>query len=113
MPWSDQTSTDALRLRLGSAVAEIDGLYSELAATAEPGLQRRLRNQLAQAAQRLADLAGTAAGTRTGPTASVPGRRNQLSRLRRRQAAVVRGAEWVINRYREDPPRSAPDREAR
>lgn len=84
-------------LRLGAAVAEIEGLYTALLNTTSPGRRRRLRAELSGAAERLAGLAA-APGRGRGALPSAPRR----SRRQRRKALAERGAAWIIARYGRD-----------
>lgn len=84
-------------LRLGAAVAEIEGLYAALLRTTSPGRHRRLRAELARAAERLAELAAVP-GQGRGASPVTPRR----SRLQRRKALAERGAAWIIARYGSD-----------
>ncbi|MEU8695900.1 hypothetical protein [Streptomyces sp. NPDC048665] len=81
-------------LRLGAAVAEIEGLYTALLKTTSPGRRRRLRAELSRAAERLAGLAA-APGPGRGALPAAPRR----SRRARRKALAERGAAWIIARY--------------
>jgi hypothetical protein len=74
-------------LRLGAAVAEVEGLYNALLDADTRRGKRRLRWELSSAAQRLANLA--AADTSTPVSA----------RRRRRMLVATRGADWVTARF--------------
>ncbi len=80
-------------LRLGAAVAEIEGLYTALLRTSRPGRRRRLLQELARAGERLARQGGTLPGASSAAASPVPSRRE------RRQALAERGAAWIISRY--------------
>ncbi|MEU9347707.1 hypothetical protein AB0D74_41585 [Streptomyces sp. NPDC048278] len=85
-------------LRLGVALAEVEGLYSALLRAGSPGKRRRLRAELARAAGRLAELATPPPGS-PSMAASVP-----RSRWGRRRVLAERGAAWIAARYRRDAP---------
>lgn len=89
-----QGPTGSTNLRLGAAVAEIEGLYAALR-TAGGGLHRdRLLAELARAGRRLSDLALVPrAGGR-----SLPPR----SRWERRRSLAARGAARIIALTAED-----------
>lgn len=93
MPHSDAQRHDA-NLRMGAAVAEIEGLYTALLRTRSAGRRQQLRAELARAAERLAALA-TVPGQRQG-ISPVPRRR---TRRERRRALAELGAAWIIERH--------------
>lgn len=93
MPHGDAQQRDA-NLRLGAAVAEIEGLYTALLRTRSPGRHQRLRAELARAAERLAALAAVP-GQRQGIS---PAPRRRTRRERRRALAEL-GAAWIIERH--------------
>ncbi|MDH6110418.1 putative anti-sigma-YlaC factor YlaD [Kitasatospora sp. MAP12-15] len=94
MPWGDRDTSNAAELRLAAAVAEIEGLHTALLRSADPARRRRLLGQLAAAARRLADLAGTAPGL-------IPAQARGISRRQRRRAAITRGANWLLRATRD------------
>jgi plasmid stabilization system protein ParE len=96
MPHGDTRRVRETNLRLGAAVAEIEGLYSALLRTSDPERRWRLRADLARAARRLAALALLPPGQR--PPESI----TRGSRWRRRRKLAARGAEWIMNRYGRD-----------
>ncbi|MFD8719205.1 hypothetical protein ACFV2H_14690 [Streptomyces sp. NPDC059629] len=79
-------------LRLGAALAEVEGLYSALLRTASPRRRRRLQAELSRAAGRLAELAAVSKARPEGGS----GRR---SRWGRRRVLAERGAAWITARY--------------
>lgn len=85
-----------VNLRLGVALAEVEGLYTALLRADSPGRRRRLQSELARAAGRLAELAAALPGS-PSPTASV-----RRSRWGRRRVLAERGAAWIAARYRRD-----------
>lgn len=96
MPQGDTRHVRETNLRLGAAVAEIEGLYSALLRTSDPERRWRLRADLARAARRLAALAVLPPG-KPAPDPVARG-----SRWRRRRKLAARGAEWIMNRYGRD-----------
>ncbi|MFF7140212.1 MULTISPECIES: hypothetical protein [Streptomyces] len=90
MPQERFPSTGSTNLRIGAAVARIEGLYAALR-TAGPGIRRdRLLAELEESARRLAAMTGAAAqGHGTAPA---------QSRRGRRRALAARGAAWIIAR---------------
>ncbi|MGV9565120.1 hypothetical protein [Streptomyces sp. NPDC003480] len=93
MPHGDVQRRDA-NLRLGAALAEIEGLYAAMLKTTSPGRHRRLQADLAHAARRLAALAVVSV-PRPGTSAVVVRR----SRRERRRTLAERGAAWIVARY--------------
>jgi hypothetical protein len=87
----DHRSTDAAALRLAAAVAEIEGLHAALTHTTDPQRRRRLLDELARAATRLAGLAAARPGR-------IPAQSRGNSRRQRRRAALLRGAHWLARR---------------
>ncbi|MEU9451885.1 hypothetical protein [Streptomyces sp. NPDC048277] len=85
-------------LRLGAALAEVEGLYTALLKAGSPRRRRRLRAELARAAGRLAELAAAAPGSESRATGA------RRSRWGRRRILAERGAEWIAARYRRDVP---------
>ncbi|GHJ41319.1 hypothetical protein [Streptomyces sp. TS71-3] len=81
-----------VNLRLGAAVAEVEGLYAALLRAGSSERRARLQAELARAAGRLAVLAD---GLPKAPPLTVGVRR---SRRARRRALVERGAAWIIAR---------------
>lgn len=93
MPHGDVPRHD-VDLRIGAAMAEIEGLYTAMLKTTSPGRRRRLQADLARAAGRLSALAAVSAPGRT--TSAVVARR---SRRERRRALAERGATWIVTRF--------------
>ncbi|MGH1554794.1 hypothetical protein ACRAWF_31280 [Streptomyces sp. L7] len=93
MPRGDMQRVRDANLRLGAALAEVEGLYSALLRADSSRRRERLRIELARAAGRLAVLAETSPGE---PAARV-GLRG--SRRERRRALAERGAAWITARY--------------
>ncbi|MBV9023467.1 MAG: hypothetical protein JO362_06670 [Streptomycetaceae bacterium] len=93
MPHGDTWRVRETNLRLGAAIAEVEGLYSALLRANSPERHVQLRADLACAARRVAALAILPAGQR--PPAPVA--RN--SRWRRRRRLAARGAAWIAARY--------------
>ncbi|MEU1511099.1 hypothetical protein ABZ490_02905 [Streptomyces sp. NPDC005811] len=88
----DRRRVRAADLRLGAAMAEVEGLYAAVLRAGTPGRRRRLQAELSRAAGRLADLAAPP----SDPRARTAVRR---SRWGRRRALAERGAERIIARY--------------
>jgi len=82
-------STGSTNLRIGAAVARIEGLYAALRITGPGARRNRLMTELEDAARWLA--AVTKAAKNGG--APVP-----HSRRARRRAMAARGAAWIIAR---------------
>ncbi|MGW7539550.1 hypothetical protein ACWGKQ_00280 [Streptomyces sp. NPDC054770] len=80
-------------LRIGAALAEVEGLYSALLRAGTADSRRRLQAELARAARRLAALADAPA---QAPSPATGVRR---SRRGRRRALAEHGAAWIIARY--------------
>ncbi|MEV0263645.1 hypothetical protein AB0I49_20220 [Streptomyces sp. NPDC050617] len=92
-----QPPTGSANLRIGAAVAQVEGLYSALRTTA-PGARRdRLMADLARAGRRLAAVteatASASGGAADGGTVVPP-----RSRWQRRRALAARGAGWLAAR---------------
>ncbi|MGW5651347.1 hypothetical protein [Streptomyces humi] len=98
MPHRDIRRVRETNLRLGAALAEVEGLYTALVRTDSPGRRRRLMTDLARAADRLAGLAAAPPGPRP------PNSGARRSRWARRRVLAERGAEWIAARYRRDVP---------
>ncbi|MER6572174.1 hypothetical protein ABT288_39870 [Streptomyces sp. NPDC001093] len=80
-------------MRLGAALAEVEGLYAALLRAGSSERRRGLQAELARAAGRLATVAAM-------PTQAPPPRpAGQRSRRGRRRALAERGAAWIIARY--------------
>ncbi|MFJ9629627.1 hypothetical protein ACIQPR_25760 [Streptomyces sp. NPDC091280] len=94
MSRGDMQRVREANLRLGAALAEVEGLYTALLRAGSSRRRERLRRELARAADRLAVLAETpvpeALSARGGPRGS---------RRQRRRALAERGASWIIARY--------------
>ncbi|WP_405878204.1 hypothetical protein OG762_05725 [Streptomyces sp. NBC_01136] len=90
MPQEQFPSTGSANLRIGAAVARIEGLYAVLRITGPGARRNRLMAELEDAARRLAAVTGGAA---EGHGAAVP-----HSRRGRRRALAARGAAWIIAR---------------
>ncbi|MEV0275871.1 hypothetical protein AB0I22_05720 [Streptomyces sp. NPDC050610] len=93
-----QPPTGSANLRIGAAVAQVEGLYTALRTTA-PGARRdQLMADLARAGRRLAAVteatAAASAAASTGGGGIVPPR----SRWQRRRALAARGAGWLAAR---------------
>ena len=97
MPRGDYRRVREANLRLGAAVAEVEGLYSALLRASSSERRRRLQTELARAAGRLADLAASPPHARSS---SVGVRR---SRWGRRRALAERGAAWITARFGQNP----------
>lgn len=98
MPRGDDVQrVRAANLRMGAALAEVEGLYSALLRAGSSGHRRRLRGELARAATRLAALAAVP----PEPGAALVAVRR--SRWGRRRALAERGAAWIMARYGRDP----------
>jgi hypothetical protein len=93
MPYGETQQVHETNLRLGAAIAEIEGLYSVLLRTRSPERRRQLRGDLARAAGRLYTLALLPPGGR--PPAPVV----RSSRWKRRRKVAARGAAWIAARY--------------
>ncbi|MDT0464941.1 hypothetical protein [Streptomyces gibsoniae] len=93
MPRGDIRRVREVNLRLGAALAEVEGLYAALLRAGSSRRRRRLQAELSRAAGRLAALA--AAPSDAGP----PVVRVRRSRWGRRRALAERGAAWIITRY--------------
>lgn len=91
-PRGDARATREGNLRVGAAVAEIEGLYTAALRARHPARQERLLAQLSEAAARLAALTAITP-PRTPPAAG--------SRRRRRRAMAARGARWIATRFTE------------
>ncbi len=96
MPRGDMQRVRDANLRLGAAVAEIEGLYSALLRAGSAERHQRLQADLARAARRLAALAAVPPQTRPLPPAP------RRSRWGRRRALAERGAAWITARFGED-----------
>lgn len=93
MPHRDIRRVREANLRLGAALAEVEGLYSALLRAGSPRRRRRLRAELARAADRLAKVAAAP----PGPPSAASGARR--SRWGRRRVLAERGAAWITARY--------------
>ncbi|QLI99643.1 hypothetical protein HZZ00_00715 [Streptomyces sp. NEAU-sy36] len=78
-------------LRLGAALAEVEGLYAALLRAGTSARRRELQAELARAAARLASVARASA---PAPSLGVP-----RSRRARRRVLAQRGAAWIMARY--------------
>lgn len=96
MPRGEYRRVREANLRLGAAVAEVEGLYSALLRASSSERRRRLQAELARSAGRLADLATSPPQARSS---SVGVRR---SRWGRRRALAERGAAWITARFGQD-----------
>ncbi|MEU1627651.1 hypothetical protein ABZ746_20430 [Streptomyces sp. NPDC020096] len=92
MPQGEIRQRREVNLRIGAAVAEIEGLYAALLQTTRPQQRIRLLAELARAGRRLTFLAALPPGRQPPPR--TPG-----SRRRRRRVLAARGAAWIITRY--------------
>ncbi|MGW3493220.1 hypothetical protein [Streptomyces sp. NPDC001020] len=97
MPRGDMQRVRDTNLRLGAALAEVEGLYSAFSRARSPERRRALQSELSRAAGHLAVLAAAMPETRTSP---MPVRR---SRWGRRRALAERGAAWITARYGRSP----------
>ncbi|MEV6668896.1 hypothetical protein [Streptomyces sp. NPDC051162] len=88
MPHGRTPSTGSNNLRIGAAVAEIEGLYAALHATANERRRERLLGEIAQAGRRLTDLALVPQRDRGGV--------QPRSRWQRRRFLAARGAARII-----------------
>ncbi|MGA5133750.1 hypothetical protein ACPCTO_28510 [Streptomyces olivoreticuli] len=88
MPQGRTSSAGSSNLRIGAAVAEIEGLYAALHATANGQRRERLLTELAQAGRRLTDLALVPQGERVGV--------QPRSRWQRRRFLAARGAARIM-----------------
>ncbi|WEO99916.1 hypothetical protein A6P39_041100 [Streptomyces sp. FXJ1.172] len=86
----------AANLRLGAALAEVEGLYSALLTAGGSERRRRLQAELARSAGRLAALAALPPETRSLPVAP------RRSRRGRRRAMAERGAAWITAKFGRD-----------
>ncbi|MFF7468964.1 hypothetical protein [Streptomyces sp. NPDC008092] len=93
MPRGDSRSAREANLRIGAAMAEVEGLYTALLRAGTPEGRRRLETDLARAARRLAALA-EAPSREPSPTVGV-----RRSRRGRRRVLAEHGAAWIIARY--------------
>ena len=93
MPGEEIRRVRDANLRLGAALAEVEGLYSALLKAGSSERRRRLQTELARAAGRLAALAAMPAES---ASSRVPVRR---SRWGRRRALAERGTAWITARY--------------
>lgn len=93
MPRGDRQRVRDANLRLGAAVAEVEGLYSALLRAGSSERRRGLQAELARAAGRLAVLADRP------PEVPSPQARLRRSRRGRRRVLAERGAAWIIARY--------------
>ncbi|MBX7547913.1 hypothetical protein K1Y78_07730 [Streptomyces sp. tea 10] len=93
MPRGDMRRVRDANLRLGAAVAEVEGLYSALLRAGTSERRRGLQADLARAAGRLAALAATPAERPSLPVA------RRRSRWGRRRAMAERGAAWIAARF--------------
>lgn len=93
MPRDDIRRVRDANLRLGAALAEVEGLYTALLRAGSAERRHGLRAELARAAGRLATVAAM-------PTEAPPPRlARRRSRRGRRRALAERGAAWIIARY--------------
>ncbi|WP_416985386.1 hypothetical protein [Streptomyces sp. T028] len=92
MPREDIRRVREANLRLGAALAEVEGLYAAMLRAGSPARRRRLRTELSRAAGRLAELAAPPPDPR--PRTVV-----RRSRWGRRRALAERGAARIIARY--------------
>ncbi|WP_261398975.1 hypothetical protein [Streptomyces misionensis] len=81
-------------LRLGAALAEVEGLYAALLRAGSSARRGELQDELARAAARLAAVASVPTPV---PSLGVP-----RSRRARRRVLAQRGAAWIIARYGRD-----------
>ncbi|MGW2367003.1 hypothetical protein ACWCZ5_15645 [Streptomyces sp. NPDC001667] len=88
MPQGRAPSTGSVNLRVGAAVAEIEGLYAALHATTDERRRDRLLGELARAGRRLTDLALVPQRDRGGV--------QPRSRWQRRRFLAARGAARII-----------------
>ncbi|MFF4406808.1 hypothetical protein ACFY2W_02035 [Streptomyces sp. NPDC001262] len=91
VPRGSTPSTGSRNIRIGAAVAEIEGLYTALRSAGQGGHRDRLLTELAQAGRRLTELALSQPSDRT---VMVPSR----SRWRRRRVLAAKGAGWIAAR---------------
>ncbi|MHC3467437.1 hypothetical protein ACYF6T_01870 [Streptomyces sp. 7R007] len=96
MPGGDMRRVREANLRLGAALAEVEGLYTALLKAGSTAQRRRAQAQLARAAARLAELAAAP------PAVRPPARVARRSRWERRRVLAERGAAWIIARSRRD-----------
>ncbi|WP_269858594.1 hypothetical protein [Streptomyces sp. RPT161] len=92
MPQGEIRQRREVNLRIGAAVAEIEGLYAALLRTTQPRQRVRLLAGLAKAGRRLTVLA-LLPPERTPPTPA------SGSRRRRRRMLAERGAAWITARF--------------
>ncbi|GGN06511.1 hypothetical protein [Streptomyces fuscichromogenes] len=93
MPGGERRPTREANLRIGAAMAEVEGLYTALLRAGTADRRRRLQAELGRAARRLAALADTP--DRPPPRAAGVRR----SRRGRRRALAEHGAAWIVARY--------------
>jgi len=96
-------------LDLGARVAEVEALYACALTESSETNERQRFAELAQAAARLSELAGNAAGGLVLPAAppaapdqSAPSNCSGRARVRRRIAGAEHTADWIIARLRGD-----------
>ena len=99
MPQERFPSTGSTNLRIGAAVARIEGLYAVLRITGPGARRNRLMTELEDAARRLAVVTKAAKG-RGAPAPH--------SRRARRRALAARGAAWIIARAEHRAPSTDP-----
>ncbi|MCQ4040667.1 hypothetical protein ACFOSC_22175 [Streptantibioticus rubrisoli] len=92
MPQGEIRQRREVNLRVGAAVAEIEGLYAALLRTTQPRQRARLLTELARAGRRLTVLAAL-------PPERLPPTPASGSRRRRRRMLAERGAAWVMDRF--------------
>src|SRR5690242_174425 len=96
MPHGDIRRAREENLRLGAAMAEVEGTYSALLRANGLDGHQRLRDDLASASRRLAELAALPPNQR--PPTPVARR----SRWQRRRLLAERGAAWIVARFGQD-----------
>ena len=92
MPQGEIRQRREVNLRIGAAVAEIEGLYAALLRTTRPRQRARLLAELARAGRRLTALAML-------PPERMPPTPASGSRRRRRRMMAQRGAAWIMSRF--------------
>ncbi len=92
MPQGEIRQRREVNLRIGAAVAEIEGLYAALLRTTRPRQRARLLAELARAGRRLGALAVL-------PPERLPPTPAYGSRRRRRRMLAQRGAAWIMSRF--------------